>query len=219
MAERADVIVMGLGPGGEDAAARLAEAGLDVVGVEAELVGGECPYWGCVPSKMVIRAADLLAEGRRIDGMAGHSTVEPSWQPVARRIREDATDDWDDTAAARRLESKGARLVRGWGHTLFRWESLLNTPLFVGFPGFVSKLWLANDRRGVYCGVYEWDGPERAEHYARSLWRVLALVCEPRSIHYRVVPGLRRDALLIDPHRLDATAPEERVAWWRLVAA
>jgi hypothetical protein len=111
------------------------------------------------------------------------------------------------------------RLVRGWGHTLFRWESLLNTPLFVGFPGFVSKLWLANDRRGVYCGVYEWDGPERAEHYARSLWRVLALVCEPRSIHYRVVPGLRRDALLIDPHRLDATAPEERVAWWRLVAA
>ena len=115
MAERADVIVMGLGPGDEDAAGRLAEAGLDVVGVEAELVGGECPYWGCVPSKMVIRAADLLAECRRIDGMAGHSTVEPSWQPVARRIREDATDDWDDTAAARRLESKGARLVRGWG--------------------------------------------------------------------------------------------------------
>jgi hypothetical protein len=40
------------------------------------------------------------------------------------------------------------RLVRGWAHQAFRWESLLNTPLFVGFPGFVSKLWLAHDERG-----------------------------------------------------------------------
>jgi hypothetical protein len=44
------------------------------------------------------------------------------------------------------------RWVRGWGHPLFRAESLLNTPLFVGFPGFVSKLWLAHDERGVYRG-------------------------------------------------------------------
>ncbi len=71
MSERADVIVVGMGPGGEDVAGRLAEAGLDVVGVEAELVGGECPYWGCVPSKMMIRAADLLAEAGRVDGLAG----------------------------------------------------------------------------------------------------------------------------------------------------
>ena len=62
MAEQADVVVVGLGPASEDVAGRLAEAGLDVVGVEAELVGGECPYWGCVPSKMMIRAANLLAE-------------------------------------------------------------------------------------------------------------------------------------------------------------
>ncbi len=108
------------------------------------------------------------------------------------------------------------RLVRGWGHPLFRWESLLNTPLFVGFPGFVSKLWLANDERGVYRGVYEWDGPERAQRYARSLWRVLALVSAPHSIHYRVLPGLRRDALLAAPHLLD-TAPDGAMAWWRPV--
>src|SRR5688572_5354701 len=57
--------------------------------------------------------------------------------------------------------------VRGWGHALFRWESLLNTPLFVGFAGFVSKLWLAHDEDGVYRGFYEWDGPARAEYYAR----------------------------------------------------
>ena len=50
-----DVIVIGLGPGGEDAAGRLAEAGLSVLGVDRRLVGGECPYWGCIPSKMMIR--------------------------------------------------------------------------------------------------------------------------------------------------------------------
>lgn len=111
-------------------------------------------------------------------------------------------------------------------HTLFRWESLLNTPLFVGFPGFVSKLWLTNDEHGVYRGVYEWDGPERAAHYARSLWRVLALGCEPGSIHYRVLPGLRRDALLAAPHAL-MDAPCDRAveaveavnAWWRPIEA
>src|SRR5277367_4130633 len=104
MSERADVIVVGMGPGGEVVAGRLAEAGLDVVGVEAELVGGECPYWGCVPSKMMIRAADLLAEAGRIPGMAGSATVHPDWGPVARRIREEATDTWDDAAAATRFE-------------------------------------------------------------------------------------------------------------------
>src|SRR5213592_4846348 len=79
MTERVDVIVLGMGPGGEDVAGRLAEAGLSVVGVEAKLVGGECPYWGCVPSKMMIRAAGLLAEARRVDGIAGHAEVWPDW--------------------------------------------------------------------------------------------------------------------------------------------
>jgi len=115
MSERADVIVVAMGPGGEDVAGRLAEAGLDVVGVEAELVGGECPYWGCVPSKMMIRASDLLAEARRVPGMAGTTTVRSDWSPVARRIRAEATDSWDDTVAVQRFEAKGGRLVRGWG--------------------------------------------------------------------------------------------------------
>jgi pyruvate/2-oxoglutarate dehydrogenase complex dihydrolipoamide dehydrogenase (E3) component len=115
MTERVDVVVVGLGPGGEFAAGKLAGRGLDVVAVESGLVGGECPYWGCVPSKMMIRAANLLAEGRRIPGMAGESSITAQWAPVARRIREDATDDWHDDAAARRLEDTGARLVRGEG--------------------------------------------------------------------------------------------------------
>ncbi|QXJ24428.1 NAD(P)/FAD-dependent oxidoreductase [Actinomadura graeca] len=115
MAEDVDVVVIGLGPGGEDAAGRLAEAGLSVAAVESRLVGGECPYYACVPTKMMVRAAGLLAEGGRVPGMAGSATVGPDWAPVAKRIRVEATDDWDDTAAADRLTAKGVTLVRGRG--------------------------------------------------------------------------------------------------------
>ena len=115
------------------------------------------------------------------------------------------------------------RAVHGRGHVLFRWESELNTPLFVGFPGFVSKLWLAHDDHDLYRGVYEWDGPHRAEDYARALYRVLALVSSAGSIHYQVVPGLRRDEAIATPARLarlagDAdTTPANPAWWWRPV--
>lgn len=113
--ETADVVVIGMGPGGEDVGGRLAEAGLDVVGIDHELVGGECPYWGCIPSKMMIRAAHLLAEARRIPGMAGQASVTPDWAPVAERIRAEATTNWDDTIAVERFEGKGGRFIRGRG--------------------------------------------------------------------------------------------------------
>jgi pyruvate/2-oxoglutarate dehydrogenase complex dihydrolipoamide dehydrogenase (E3) component len=109
-----DVVVVGLGPGGEAAAGQLAEAGLEVVGIDAELVGGECPYFGCVPSKMMIRAANALAEARRVGQLAGRAELSPDFGPVARRIREEATDSWDDTVAVERLRSKGATVVKGW---------------------------------------------------------------------------------------------------------
>jgi pyruvate/2-oxoglutarate dehydrogenase complex dihydrolipoamide dehydrogenase (E3) component len=116
MADREfDVIVIGMGPGGEHVAESLADAGLSVAGIESRLVGGECPYWGCVPSKMMIRAAGLLTEGRRIPGMAGDSTIRPDWAPVAARIRAEATDDWDDKVAADRFTGKGGTLLRGYG--------------------------------------------------------------------------------------------------------
>jgi pyruvate/2-oxoglutarate dehydrogenase complex dihydrolipoamide dehydrogenase (E3) component len=113
--EQVDAVVLGLGPGGEEVASRLARAGLDVVGIEGKLLGGECPYWGCVPSKMMIRAANLLAEARRVPGMAGASSVTPDWAPVARRIRDDATDNWNDQVAVDRFVATGGRFVRGWG--------------------------------------------------------------------------------------------------------
>jgi len=113
--DEVDVIVIGLGPGGEEVAERLAEAGLSVIGVEEHLVGGECPYYGCIPSKMMIRGADLLAEARRVDGMAGRATVEADFAPVARRIRAEATDDWNDRVAIERFEKLGGRFLRGHG--------------------------------------------------------------------------------------------------------
>src|SRR3954453_5879159 len=116
-----DVVVLGLGPGGEDAAGRLAEAGLRVLAVDHNLVGGECPYWGCVPTKMMTRAAGALAEARRVSGLAGTvGDVVPDWAPVARRIREEATDDWDDRVAVERLQGKGARVVHGHGRLVGR---------------------------------------------------------------------------------------------------
>src|SRR5579859_4225832 len=110
-----DVVVLGMGPGGEHAAGSLAEAGLAVAAVEAHLVGGECPYWGCVPSKMMVRAADLVTEGRRIPGMAGSAEVTPDWAPVARRIRKEATDNWDDKVAVDRFTDAGGTFARGHG--------------------------------------------------------------------------------------------------------
>lgn len=115
MAQQVDVVVVGMGVGGEEVAGKLAEAGLSVVAVESTLVGGECPYWGCVPSKMMIRAANMLAEARRLDGMAGHADVTPEWKQVATRIREEATADWNDQAAVDRFTGKGGTLIRGRG--------------------------------------------------------------------------------------------------------
>lgn len=111
-----DVIVIGLGPGGEHVAGTLAERGLRVLGIDHGLVGGECPYWGCIPSKMVVRAAEVLAEARRVEGLAGAvGEVRPDWSVVARRIREEATDGWNDQVAVERLTKKGASFVRGTG--------------------------------------------------------------------------------------------------------
>ena len=90
--------------------------------------------------------------------------------------------------------------------------------MFVGFPGFVSKLWLAHDENGVYRGFYQWNGAQLADAYVRALWWVLALVSVPGSIHYVVLPGLRRDDVLADPTVLERRRRVRRQAWWRLTA-
>jgi len=166
-----DAVVVGLGPGGEQVAGELAEAGLEVVGIEAELVGGECPYWGCIPTKMMVRAADLLAEGRRIPGMAGASVVTPDWAPVARRIREEATDSWDDKVAVDRFEDKGGHFIRG--------RARVTGPMSVEVNGETvtarRALVLATGQRAsvppVFAGVPHWTnrGAVAAEAVPASL--------------------------------------------------
>ncbi|MEY9962367.1 pyruvate/2-oxoglutarate dehydrogenase complex dihydrolipoamide dehydrogenase (E3) component [Streptacidiphilus sp. MAP12-16] len=109
-----DAVVIGMGPGGEEVAGRLADVGWDVIGVDERLLGGECPYWGCIPSKIMVRAGNLVSEAHRVPGQAGISRVHPDWRPVARRVRE-ATDDWNDKVAVDRFTARGGQFLRGTG--------------------------------------------------------------------------------------------------------
>jgi pyruvate/2-oxoglutarate dehydrogenase complex dihydrolipoamide dehydrogenase (E3) component len=132
-----DVVVVGLGPGGEHVAGSLAAAGLNVVAVDERLVGGECPYFGCIPTKMMIAAAETLREARRIEGRAGTGVVTPDWTPVAARIRDEATDDWDDQVAVDRLVKAGATFVRGRGRITGPREVTVGSTSYVASKGIV----------------------------------------------------------------------------------
>lgn len=112
MAETSDLVVVGLGVAGSEVASQAAAGGLSVTAVEQNLVGGECPYWGCIPSKVMVRAADVLAEAARVDQLAGRAQVAPKWAPVARRVRH-TTQGWSDASAAKQLRAGGVNLIRG----------------------------------------------------------------------------------------------------------
>lgn len=169
--------------------------------------------------RSVSRTAALLAHGRlrRPDALVGE-TLRFADGTAGRVYRETVLAGSVPADPCVLVVAFRLRRVRGRGHVVFEAESLLNTPLFAGFPGFVSKLWLRHDEHDVYRGVYEWDGPDRAEAYARAVGRVLALVSEPGSVDHRVLAGLRRDQLLAAPWRLAGFAPFDAETWWRLVS-
>jgi pyruvate/2-oxoglutarate dehydrogenase complex dihydrolipoamide dehydrogenase (E3) component len=109
-----DVIVIGAGPAGENAAGRCADGGLRVALVERELVGGECSYWACIPSKTLIRPGDVLAAACRVPGAA--EAVTGSIDVAAAFARRDyMTSSWHDEGQLPWLDGKGIELVRGVG--------------------------------------------------------------------------------------------------------
>jgi pyruvate/2-oxoglutarate dehydrogenase complex dihydrolipoamide dehydrogenase (E3) component len=109
-----DVVVLGAGPAGEVAAGRLADGGLDVAIVEDRLVGGECSYWACMPSKSLLRPYEALAEARRIPGAAQAVTGGLDVQAVLDR-RDEVIHDLDDAVQLPWLEDRGIALHRGRG--------------------------------------------------------------------------------------------------------
>ena len=114
MADSCDVVVIGAGPAGEHAAGRLADSGLNSAIVERELVGGECSYWGCIPSKTLIRPGDVLAAARRAPGAAQAVTGRLD-TAAAFAQRDYMTSNWRDDGQLPWLEAKGIDLVRGTG--------------------------------------------------------------------------------------------------------
>ena len=109
-----DVVVLGAGPAGEVAAGRLGEAGLEVALVEPHLVGGECSYYACMPSKGLLRPHEALAEARRVPGAAEALSGELDVQAVLDR-RDEIVHDLDDSAQLPWLEERNVTLIRGRG--------------------------------------------------------------------------------------------------------
>jgi pyruvate/2-oxoglutarate dehydrogenase complex dihydrolipoamide dehydrogenase (E3) component len=109
-----DVVVIGAGPAGEVAAGRLADRGLSVAIVEDRLVGGECSYWACMPSKALLRPYEALAEARRVSGAAEAVTGELDVAAALAR-RDEIIHDLDDSVQLPWLEDRGIALLRGVG--------------------------------------------------------------------------------------------------------
>lgn len=114
MADEFDVIVIGAGPPGENAAGRSADRGFSVAIVEERLAGGECTFYGCIPSKTLIRPGDVLAASRRVPGAAeavtGTVDVEAAFAQ-----RDYMTNNWDDAGDLKWFDSKDITFVRGHG--------------------------------------------------------------------------------------------------------
>jgi dihydrolipoamide dehydrogenase len=122
-----DVIVIGAGPVGENLADRTRAAGLSTVIVERELVGGECSYWACMPSKALLRPVLARADARRLPGLSRAAQGPLDAAAVLAR-RDEFTSHWKDDGQLEWLESVGVDLVRGHGRLTGEREVAVETP-------------------------------------------------------------------------------------------
>ncbi len=109
-----DVIVLGAGPAGENVAGRVASAGLKTIIVEHELIGGECSYWACIPSKTMLRPQAVLAAARRVPG-AQHAVVGDVDARAVFDRRNEAVSNYNDASQVHWLEGENVEIVRGHG--------------------------------------------------------------------------------------------------------
>ncbi|OMH30677.1 NAD(P)/FAD-dependent oxidoreductase [Tersicoccus sp. Bi-70] len=109
-----DVVVIGAGPVGENAADRVIAGGLEAVVVEADLAGGECSYWACMPSKALIRPLTAVHAARAVDGAAQAVTGTVDVEKIFAR-RDEFTSHWDDAGQVEWIEGIGATFLRGRG--------------------------------------------------------------------------------------------------------
>src|SRR5438132_4582464 len=112
--EQFDVVVIGGGPAGENIAGRCVDCGASIAVVEAELLGGECSYWACIPSKALLRPGEAVADVRRVPGADAAVTGEIDVQ-AALEWRDELASHWHDDSQVQWLEGAGGVLVRGRG--------------------------------------------------------------------------------------------------------
>lgn len=109
-----DVVVLGAGPVGENVVDRTRAAGLSTAVVESELIGGECSYWACIPSKALLRSGLARADARRVPGLR-HAVQGPLDAEAVLAHRDEYVSHWKDDGQVRWLDSIGARIYRGTG--------------------------------------------------------------------------------------------------------
>ncbi|MHA7299158.1 dihydrolipoyl dehydrogenase family protein [Pseudarthrobacter sp. MDT3-1] len=129
-----DVIVIGAGAVGENVADRVVQGGLTAVLVEAELVGGECSYWACMPSKALLRPGTALHGAQTVPGAAEAVTLTLDAAAVLKR-RDYFTANWQDDSQVKWLEDTGIELIRGHG-----WITAPRTVEVAGLDGNTYEL-------------------------------------------------------------------------------
>jgi len=121
-----DIIVIGSGPSGRELSLHSTKNGFSVALIESELVGGDCAYWACVPSKALLRPPEALAEARQVEGAKQAAVGNLGVESVLKR-RDFYVDNWDDHTLTKMMEEAGVHIIRGHGRLDGRKRVIVNS--------------------------------------------------------------------------------------------